>query len=123
MRAAGWMAIVAAGMFMTADTLNIINAIGLVGERPPLSSLQTGLRAVLIAGAIVLLKTFRHPLERSALVMAIAAAGSSFLYGMGMRSPALSAFRLISHLVMYLLVAIAAGRLVRASTSTRSTPP
>lgn len=122
MKVAGWIAVLAVGVLMAADTVNTIIAVGLNGERPPLSSFQVGLRAVLVAGAIVLLRTFRHPLERAALVMSVAAAGSSFLFGVGMRSPALSAFRLLSHLVMYLLVAVAAARLVRTSTRRSTTP-
>lgn len=121
MKATAWVAIAAASLLLAVDTLRTIFDVGLFGERPPLSTPQTVLRLALIIAALALFVVRRHPLERTALALSVAAAGSSFLYGMGMRSPALAAFRLLSHLAMYALVAIASGRLAR--TSTRGTPP
>jgi len=51
-------------------------------------------------------------LERVTLLMGAAAAGSSALYGLGLRSAALSAFRLLSHLAAYALAMIVAGRMI-----------
>jgi hypothetical protein len=52
------------------------------------------------AGAIVFLFVRRLILERAALAMCVVAAGSSALFGLGMRSPLLASVRVLSHLAL-----------------------
>ena len=91
--------------------------VGLIGERPPLSVLQTGLRIVIVLSAVGVVFVRRNLFERITLLTGAAAAGSSAVYGFGLRLPSLSAFRLLSHLVMYGMVAILAGRMVSRSAA------
>ena len=110
--AVAWLVVLIAAMGLALTTAGQIQEIGLTGPRPPLSTAQTALRIVLVVGAIAFLFLRRHPLERVALVVGALAAGSSALYGFGLRSPFLSAFRLLSHLALYVLASIVAARLM-----------
>jgi hypothetical protein len=107
-----WVAVLIASGVLAVDTALAIQRIGLTGTRPELSVLQTGLRIAIVVGALGLLSVCRNSLERITLLMGAAAAGSSALYGLGLRSPALSAFRLLSHLAAYALAMIVAGRMI-----------
>jgi hypothetical protein len=107
-----WAAVAIAGAVRTADTAQLILDIGLTGARPPLSTADTALRIVLCAGALGWFYFRRDVLERVTTITGAAAAGSSMLYGFGLRSPALSAFRLVSHLILYALVVVVATRFV-----------
>jgi hypothetical protein len=53
----------------------------------------------------------RDLVERITLVCAVIAAGSSALYGVGIRSPALSAVRLCFHFAGYSMAAVAFVRM------------
>lgn len=86
--------------------------VGLFGLRPPLSVFHTFLRILIAVVALALLYVFRCLLERIALLTAAAAASSTALYGIGLRSAGLSAFRFLSHLAAYALVMVVAGRKV-----------
>ena len=108
----GWVAVLVASGVLAVDAALAIWRIGLTGTRPELSVLQTGLRIAIVVGALGLLSICRTNLERVTLLTGAAAAGSSALYGLGLRSPALSAFRLLSHLAAYALAMIVAGRMV-----------
>jgi hypothetical protein len=107
-----WVGVLVAAAFLTVDTAMIIQRVGLVGERPPLSIFQTGVRIVLGMSSLGLMLVRRDLFERITLLSCAAAAGSSTLYGFGLRSPGLSAFRLVSHVVMYVLVMMVAGRMI-----------
>src|SRR5262245_48837596 len=87
--------------FGAVDTVATIQRVGLFGARPPLSPAHTLLRVLIIVVALALLRVFHANLERLTLVVAAAAASSSALYGFGLRSAGLSAFRLLSHLAAY----------------------
>jgi hypothetical protein len=109
-----WAAVLGAAAFLAIDTVAAIARIGLAGARPPLPPLQTALRIAVVVGAFGLLAVVRGGLERITLLVGAAAAGSSALYGFGLRSPALSSFRLLSHLAVYVLaMAVALGRIGR----------
>jgi hypothetical protein len=110
----GWLVVFIAGVLLTAQTCVYILQNGLVAARPELSISQTMLRIALGAGAMAFLFVRRRPIERTALVMAIVAAGSSTLFGFGLRSPLLAAVRVLSHLVLYALFAIVAWRVLVA---------
>src|SRR5215469_2623074 len=96
--------------FLGAGTVATMTRVGLFGLRPPLSLLQTVLRIVIVVVALALLSVLRSRLERIALLIAAAAASSTALYGVGLRSAGLSAFRLLSHLAAYALIMVVAGR-------------
>ena len=101
-------------VLLTAQTAIYILQNGLIAVRPPLSLSQTALRIALGAGAIVFLFVRRLILERAALAMGVVAAGSSALFGFGMRSPLLASVRLLSHFALYALTAIVAWRVLMA---------
>jgi hypothetical protein len=107
-----WVAVLIVSGFLAVDTALAIQRIGLTGTRPELSVLQTGLRIAIVVGALGLLSVCRNSLQRITLLMGAAAAGSSALYGLGLSSPALSAFRLLAHLAAYGLAMIVAGRMI-----------
>ena len=69
--------------------------------RPPLSLLQTVLRFAVVALALILLLYRRDWIERTALLCAIVAAGSSALFGLGFRSTTLDIIRLLFHFIGY----------------------
>lgn len=107
-----WVAALGAAGFLAIDTVVTIARVGLVGARPPLSVLQTVLRIAIVAVALGLLGIRRNTLERITLLTGAAAAGSSALFGFGLRSPGLLAFRLLSHLAAYSLVMVVAARMI-----------
>lgn len=111
-RLLAWGAVLIASGYLALDTALAIQRIGLTGTRPELSVLQAGLRIAIVVGALGLLSVCRNSLERVTLLMGAAAAGSSALYGFGLRSAALSAFRLLSHLAAYALAMIVAWRMI-----------
>jgi len=74
-----------------------------LAPRPPLSLPQTVLRFAVVAFASVLLVYRRDWIERSAFLCAIVAAGSSALFGLGVRSTILDIVRLLFHFVAYAL--------------------
>jgi hypothetical protein len=98
----GWVAVAVVAVVLLVDTGEFIRSAGLFAVRPPLSTTQTALRLVIVAGAIASLAVFRRTLERITLMLGVAAAGSSALYGVGLRFQGLAAFRLLSHFVLYL---------------------
>jgi len=104
-----WTTVFLVAGFLGGDTVATIMPVGLFGLRPPLSLVHTVLRILIVILALALLYVFNGLLERIALVMAAAAASSSALYGIGLRSAGLSAFRLLSHLAAFTLVMFVAG--------------
>jgi hypothetical protein len=113
--ALAWLAVFLVSGFLEVETVATILRVGLVGERPPLSITQTLLRILIAVVALVLLYAVHRILERIALLMAAAAAASTALYGFGVRSAGLSAFRLLSHLAVYVLIVFVAGRMSAAA--------
>jgi presenilin-like A22 family membrane protease len=71
--------------------------------RPPLSAFHTALRFAAVTSAIILLLFRRDWVERTTLLCAIVAAGSSALFGLGFRSTTLDVVRLLFHFVAYAL--------------------
>jgi hypothetical protein len=110
-----WLAVFLVSGFLTGDTILTMQRIGLFGARPPVPPVQTALRLLITVGTLSLLGRFRATLERITLVAAAAAATSTALYGFGLQSHALSAFRLISHLIAYALILFVAGQRVTAA--------
>ena len=109
-----WFVVLAASIVFAIETIGEVLREGIVSPRPPLSAFQTGFRIALVVGAAGLLFVLRHPLERVTLLVAVAAAGASAFYGFGVRSSFLVAFRLLSHLGLYLLAVVVASRRVFA---------
>jgi hypothetical protein len=110
--ALAWVAVFLVSGFLGGGTVATMTRVGLFGLRPPLSVFHTVLRILIAVVALALLYVFKGLLERVALLTAAAAASSTALYGIGLRSPGLLAFRLISHLAAYALVMFVAGRSV-----------
>jgi hypothetical protein len=110
----GWLVVFLVAVLLTAQTIVYILQNGVVAVRPDLSAGQTVLRVALGAGATAFLFVRRRPIERTGLFMAIVAAGSSALFGFGMRSPLLAAVRVLSHLVLWVLAAIVAWQVLTA---------
>jgi len=81
--------------------------------RPPLSTLQTVIRFVVIAAAIALWPFRRDTLERTTLACMAVAAGASALFGLGVRSAANDAARLLFHFVAYALGVVVCVRWLR----------
>lgn len=96
--------------FLASETIGTMQRVGLFGTRPPLPVTQTVLRFLIVVVALGLLWFSRSVLDRVTLFVAAAAAGSTALYGLGYRSTALSAFRLLLHLAAYALVMVVASR-------------
>ena len=86
-----------------------------LAPRPPLSALQTMLRVLIVALALVLCWRRRDFTERIALVCAIIAAGSSALFGFGVNSTALQVTRLLFHFLAYSLGIVAIVRWFRST--------
>lgn len=78
--------------------------------RPPLSSPQIALRFAVVTFAVVLLPSRRARIERTALLCAIVAAGSSALFGLGVSSTSLDIVRLLFHFVAYVLGVVVSVR-------------
>ena len=113
--ALAWAAVFLVSGFLGGDTVATMRRVGLFGLRPPPSVLHAALRILIAAAALALLYVFQGLLERTALLVAASAAGSTALYGFGLRSAGLSAFRLLSHLAAYaLLMSVAGGNLATA---------
>jgi hypothetical protein len=110
--ALSWVVVFLVSGFLEGDTVATMQRVGLFGTRPPLSVAHTVLRILIVIVALALLYVFHNVLERIALLIVAAAAGSTALHGFGLRSAGLSAFRLLSHLAAYALVMIVAGRMV-----------
>jgi hypothetical protein len=88
--------------------------------RPPLSLLQTVLRLALVALALILLLYRRDWIERTALLCAVVAAGSSALFSLGFRSTTLDIIRLLFHFIGYVFGFAACARwLIRQARSTQ----
>jgi hypothetical protein len=96
--------------FLGGDTVVTMTRVGLFGQRPPPSVFHTALRILIAVVAVALLYVFQGRIDRISLLIAAAAASSTALYGIGVRSDALSAFRLLSHLAAYALIMFVAGR-------------
>jgi hypothetical protein len=105
-----------------ADAVAVLRQAGLFGQRPPLTTFATGLRLVFVVGAVTLFLRWRDVLERVTLLIGATAAGSSALYGFGMRSPALSAFRLLSHLALYSLAVVVCARRIATTRHIAARP-
>jgi hypothetical protein len=115
--ALAWIAVFLFTVFLESETIETMRRVGLFGTRPPLRVTQTVIRLLIFVVAMGLVRFFRDVLDRMALLMVAAAAGSTALYGLGYRSAGLSAFRLLSHLAAYGLVMVFAGR--RIATARR----
>jgi hypothetical protein len=113
--ALAWAAVFLISAVLASETIGTMQHVGLFGTRPPLPVAQTVLRILIIAAALGLLCVFRSTLRRLTLLVVVAAAGSTAIYGIGYRSAGLSAFRLLSHVAAYALVMVVAGREVAAA--------
>ena len=114
-----WLVVLGLAVWLTIETVMTIATVGLTGDRPPLPAFQTGLRIVFGAGGLVFFAIRRDAWERVTGILGAAAAGSTTLFGFGWRSPALSAFRLLSHLALFALAAIVAGRALSRARAER----
>jgi hypothetical protein len=92
-----------------------------LAPRPPLSTFQTLVRFLVVMLALLLLRFRGDVTERSALVCAVIAAGSSGLYGLGLNSTGLQVIRLLFHFLAYTLGAVAIIRWFRAKRVPRHT--
>jgi hypothetical protein len=90
-----------------------------LAPRPALSPFQTALRLAIVAGAIVLWRFRRDAIERSALACAVVAAGSSALFGFGLRSTGLDVVRLLFHFLAYTLGVVVSIRWLSATNAPR----
>jgi hypothetical protein len=110
--ASAWVAVLVVSGFLEGDTIATLTRVGLFASRPPLPIFHTVLRILIVVAAVALWYVFQGLLERIALLLAAAAAGSTALYGIGLRSAGLSAFRLLSHLAAYACILLVASRRV-----------
>ena len=81
-----------------------------LAPRAPLSTFQTVVRFAAVITALFLMWVRTDMLERSALICALVAAGSSALYGLGVNSVTLQVVRLLFHFLAYSLGAVAIAR-------------
>jgi hypothetical protein len=109
LKALAWAVVFMSTGFLECGTVATLQRIGLVGARPPLSAVQTAIRVLIAIVALALLFVFHRAFHRIALLVAAAAATSTALYGLGLRSAWLSAFRLLSHLTAYFLIMLVSG--------------
>jgi hypothetical protein len=84
-----------------------------LAPRPPLSAFQTLVRFLVVMTALLLWRSRRDLIERSALACAVIAAGSSGLCGLGMNSAGLQVVRLLFHFLAYSLGVVAIIRWFR----------
>lgn len=82
--------------------------------RPPLTPFHLVVRFVAVAGALCLWPFRRDPLERAALLCTVVAAGSSALFGLGVRSTTVDVARLLFHFLAYSLGALIGVRGLRS---------
>src|SRR4030095_16049269 len=68
-----------------------------LAPRPPLSPLQTAVRFAGVTVAAIILPFRRDSIERTTLLCAVVAAGSSAVFGLGFRSTTLDVVRLLFH--------------------------
>ena len=78
--------------------------------RPPLTPLQTAARFAAVISAVILLPFRRDSVERTTLLCAVVAAGSSALFGLGFRSTTLDTVRLLFHFLAYALGVVVCAR-------------
>ena len=78
--------------------------------RPPLSMFETIPRYAAVITALFLAWARKDSMERSALICAVIAAGSSGLDGLGINSVTLQVVRLLFHFLAYSLGALAITR-------------
>jgi hypothetical protein len=91
-----------------------------LAPRPPLSLPQTVLRFAVVTFALILLLFRSDWIERAAFLCAIVAAGSSALFGLGVRSTTLDIIRLLFHFVAYALgFAVSVRWLVRQARNSQ----
>ena len=88
-----------------------------LAPRSPLSVFQTLLRLLVVILALILLRVRSDLIERIALACAVVAAGSSFLFGLGVNSTGNQVVRLLFHFLAYSLGAVAIIRWFRAKSS------
>ncbi len=94
-----------------------------LAPRPPLPPFQTGARIVIVLIALILIRLRPDPVERTALIFTVVAAGASALFGFGLRSTVNDVARLLFHFLAYALGALvllrwlADGRLKRGSAA------
>jgi hypothetical protein len=77
-----------------------------LAPRPPLSPFQTAARIVIVLVALALIRFRSDPVERTALIFTVVAAGASALFGFGLRSTANDVARLLFHFLAYALGAL-----------------
>lgn len=99
-----WLVVLGAALLLGFNTTRFILMAGLYAERPPLPWAHTALRFAIIVGSMVITFVARDRFLRATVLIAAVAAASTALFGLGLRSAPLSAFRLISHLVAYILI-------------------
>ena len=81
-----------------------------LAPRPPLSPLHTTVRFAVVTLAVILIPFRRDSIERTTLLCAIIAAGSSALFGLGFRSTTLDFTRLLFHFLAYTLGVVVSVR-------------
>jgi hypothetical protein len=108
----GLAAVAVAGAVEAASTAIWTLRSGLFATRPPLPVSQTLLRVAIVFTAGGLLLVRRDLIERITLIFAVIAAGSSALFGLGVRSPLVDALRLIFHFLAYSMAVVWSIRLL-----------
>jgi hypothetical protein len=81
-----------------------------LAPRPPLSPLQKAVRFTGVTVAAIILPFRRDSIERTTLLCAVVAAGSSAVFGLGFRSTTLDVDRLLFHFLTYTLVVMVCVR-------------
>ena len=77
-----------------------------LAPRPPLPPFQTGMRIVIVLVALTLVRLRPDPVERTTLLFTAIAAGTSALFGFGLRSTVNDVARLLFHFLAYALGAL-----------------
>jgi presenilin-like A22 family membrane protease len=91
-----------------------------LAARAPLSPFQTAVRFAGVALAVILLLFRRDTMERTTLICAVVAAGSSALFGLGLRSTTLDVVRLLFHFFAYALGVVVCVRWLARLRQTRN---